>query len=94
MAKGDTNSKFYHARLQWRLLNNKIKGLSINGEWCKELVLIKEEVYQFFASRFTTQSKYRANLDGLQFSCINEVDNEMLCNLFSEDEILGVVREC
>lgn len=34
LAKGDTNSKFYRVRLRWRLLNNKIKGLPINGgEW-------------------------------------------------------------
>ena len=57
-------------------------------------MLIKEEVYQFFASRFTAQSKYGANLDGVQFGCISEANNEMLYNMFSGDEILGPVREC
>ena len=42
LAKGDINSKFYHAKLRWRLLNNEVRGLPINGEWCEEPILIKK----------------------------------------------------
>ena len=30
--KGDANTKFFHSRLRWRLVNNEIKGLFVNGE--------------------------------------------------------------
>jgi len=94
LAKGDSNSKFYHTRLRWRLLNNEIKGLLVNGEWCEEPQLVKEEVYKYFANRFTAQTKWGVNLYGVQFDSINEDDNNFLCSGFSEDKILGVVREC
>jgi len=46
LAKGDTNSIFFHARLRWRLLNNEIKGIPISSVWCEESQLVKEEVYE------------------------------------------------
>ena len=54
MVKGDTNSKFFHASLRWRLLNNEIKGLPINGVWCEEPQLVKEEVLKYFRQVHTT----------------------------------------
>jgi len=29
---GDTNSRFYHSRIKWRLMNNGLNELYIEGE--------------------------------------------------------------
>jgi len=94
LAKGDTNSKFYYARLRWRLLNNEIGGLDINGAWSEEPLMEKEEVFRYFENRFTAQSKRGVNLDGVQFDTINEADNGFLCSVFREDEIKETIGEC
>jgi len=52
IAKGDMNSKFFHSRLRWRMLNNDIKGILINGEWCEDPDQVKSEVRNHFEYRF------------------------------------------
>jgi len=88
------NSKFFHSRLRWRRLNNGIKGTFINEEWCKDPDQVKIEVRKHFENRFQAQTKLRVNLDGVSFSRIDNVDNEVLCNMFSESKILAAVGQC
>jgi len=92
--KGDMNSKFFHSKLRWRRLNNGIKGIFINGEWCEDPYQVKIEVRKHFENRFQAQTKLEVNLDGVAFSRIDNVDNEVLCSVFSESEILDVVGQC
>jgi len=33
----DSNSRFYHAMINWRRLKNEISGVKVNEEWCEEL---------------------------------------------------------
>lgn len=42
---------------------------------------MKEDVFKYFANRFTAQTKSGVNLDGIQFDTINEDDNDLLCNV-------------
>ena len=90
----DTNTKFFHSRLRWRLLNNEIKGLFVNGEWCVERDKVKTEVKKYFENRFQEQPKGVLSLDGVQFRNISAAENEFLCCKFKEDEILEAVKQC
>jgi len=92
--KGDMNSKFFHSKLRWRRLNNEIKGLQTNGVWCEEPDRVKSEVRKFFDTRFEAQPKLGVNLDGVSFSTISTVDNDMLCSMFSEPKILAAISQC
>ena len=56
LEKRDTNSKFFHARMRWRLLRNEIKGVFINGEWQEEPHMVKVEIQKYFANKFLVQS--------------------------------------
>lgn len=55
---------------------------------------MKEEVYKYYANRFIAQNNWGVNLDRVQFSTISEANNDMLCNVFKEGEILVALREC
>jgi len=33
LENGDINTKFFHARLRWRLLMNELKGVHVDEEW-------------------------------------------------------------
>jgi len=74
-------------------MNNEIKGLHINVEWCEEPDRVKNEMVNYFQTRFEAQSKLGVNLYGVPFSTILIVDNEMLCNNFSEPEILAAISQ-
>jgi len=49
--------------MRWRSLNNEIKGLYINGEWCEESQKVKDETLAYFENRFQPQAKLGVNLD-------------------------------
>jgi len=51
-------------------------------------------VREHFEIRFATQPKLGLNLDGVQFTCLSNEDNEMLCCKFSDNEIFEAVTHC
>jgi len=55
IAKRDMNSKFFHSRLRWRRLNNGIKVILINVEWCEDPDQVKSEVRNNFEYRYEAQ---------------------------------------
>jgi len=94
LKKGDTNCRYYHSKIKWRMMNNGIKGLHIEEEWTDNLVRIQVELKSYFQEKFPVQNRLGINLDGIQFRSITEADNEMLCRAFSEQEILEAVGNC
>ena len=63
MEKGDISTRFFHARLRWRLLMNKLKGVHVDGKWREEPQLVKDEILKNFANRFYGQPKWEVYLD-------------------------------
>jgi len=88
LEKGDLNSKFFHSKLRWRRLNNDIKGFVLDGEWCEDPHRVKNAMREHFEIRFGAQPKLGLNLDGVQFRCLSNEDNEVLCCKFNDTEIL------
>jgi len=65
LEKGDLKSKNFQSRLRWRRLNNDIKGLLLDGEWCKDRARFKNEVRGYFKSRLRAQQWLGLKLDGV-----------------------------
>ncbi|XP_071715061.1 uncharacterized protein [Rutidosis leptorrhynchoides] len=53
--EGDENTKYFHSILKRKYSKRNIHGLSINGEWCEDLIDIKEEVFLHFKKLFKKQ---------------------------------------
>jgi len=94
LKSGDTNTKFFHSRLRWRRAKNDIVELCINNTWYDEVSSVKDQVKQYFESRFTTKSEIKLNLDGVRFKSITEANNVQLCSDITELEVLDVVSQC
>ncbi|XP_057429674.1 uncharacterized protein LOC130722842 [Lotus japonicus] len=50
--EGDSNSKYFHALVNWRRKTNSIVGLTIDGNWSEDPIRIKKGVKDFFEARF------------------------------------------
>ncbi|GKA29748.1 hypothetical protein Tco_0715993 [Tanacetum coccineum] len=66
--EGDENSKFFHSYVKRRNNKYNLRGLMINGMWCEDLTLIKEEMARHYKSLFSEGRVLRPI-----FSC-NRVD--------------------
>jgi len=86
--------KFFHCRLRRRRINNDLKGLHIDEAWCEDPVVVKKEAKYYFEARFTAKPWLGFNLDGVEFRSISAADNEMLCSVISEHEILEAIKQC
>ncbi|XP_028059237.1 uncharacterized protein LOC114262975 [Camellia sinensis] len=62
--KGDKNTIFFHIIATKRQNTNAIDSMSVNGELVKELVEVKQAVYDHFRLSFSEQWKYRPKLLG------------------------------
>jgi len=94
LKSGDTNFKFYHSSLRWRIAKNNIVGLRINGARCEEVPTVKGQVKEYFESRFGVSLLSLVNLDGVGFKRISAVDNDLLCDNITEVEVLEAVSQC
>jgi len=48
----DLNAKFFHSPVNWRRARNALHGVFVNGSWCKDKDMVKDEVREFFEDRF------------------------------------------
>lgn len=59
---GDRNTKFFHTQAIVRRRRNKVHGLLLsNGDWCTDLLVLKEETISFFKDLFSSQENYDAH---------------------------------
>jgi len=56
--------------------------------------MVKNEVKKYFKRRFVAQPKLKLDLDTIFFKSIIAIDSEMICGVFSEQEILEAVKQC
>ena len=75
-------------------MRNMIKGVEVNGQWCKDKKVVKSTVEEFFKARFTRESEPLVRLDNVQFNTISDEDNELLVGVVSEEEVNNVVWSC
>lgn len=54
LREGDRNTSYFHRQAVWRAHKNKIKKLKrLDGEWCEDLVEMKEMASGFFRDLYT-----------------------------------------
>jgi len=71
-----------------------IKGIKIQNEWCEDPVLVKNQLKNSSQKRFVESVDVKIGLDNITFPSLNESDNAMLIQSFSEEEIKDVVWDC
>ncbi|GKC36202.1 hypothetical protein Tco_1048586 [Tanacetum coccineum] len=84
--EGDKNSKFFHSHVRRR--NNKcnIRVLMINGIWCEEPKLIKEEIARHFKNLFSKGRKIRPIFCSNKIEKISMEEARLLERGFEEKE--------
>lgn len=92
--EGDANTKFFHTMVNYKRKKNSLLGLHINGEWCEEPRLVKEEVRNFFSQKFRSVSHPLPLLDGVPFSPLSADMSQSLEVPFSADELRDAVWDC
>ncbi|XP_071727153.1 uncharacterized protein [Rutidosis leptorrhynchoides] len=94
MTDGDENSKYFHNSLRRNYNKNNIRGINVNGSWCEDPSVIKEEAVNHFKKIFEDGEIDRPSLAGLNYSPISELEAENLELPFSENEVWESVKCC
>lgn len=94
LKEGDENSGFFHACINSRRRVNHIQALQNNSVWLIEVEEVKQEILNHFTNQFSETTWERPILEGVQFNQLNEEDNNILADQFSEEEIKEAVWDC
>uniref|UniRef100_A0A2N9F9F3 Reverse transcriptase domain-containing protein n=1 Tax=Fagus sylvatica TaxID=28930 RepID=A0A2N9F9F3_FAGSY len=93
LREGDNNTRFFHRIANSNHRFNTIGRLSINGAVTSDQEEIGEGLVNFYSHLFTDDEVRRPLLDGLAFSSIDESDRICLDRSFTEEEVVGVVKD-
>ena len=61
--------------LKWGRMKDAIKGIYIDSEWSEDPTRIKDIIKKQFKERFNVMTSAPIRLDNIEFSNINEEDN-------------------
>ncbi|GKA35558.1 hypothetical protein Tco_0722049 [Tanacetum coccineum] len=93
-SKGDENSKFFHSFVKRRNNKNNIRGLTINGVWCEDPVVIKSAIVSHYIELFSKGSITRPIFCCERIDQISVEDATSLEKEFNEYEVWDTVRGC
>lgn len=63
---GNKNTRFFHTQIVIRRRRNKISGLQIDGNWCDDETVLKQEALSFFKKLFISNEPCNPNSLNLQ----------------------------
>lgn len=66
---------------------NIIRGLSVEGAWMYDPLVVKNKVKEFFESIFKVNPRAGLLLEGVHFSSISPVENVAITTSFGLEEI-------
>ena len=92
--EGDRNSRYFHMLINSHRSTNTLNGVLINGSWVEEPNRVKEEVRSFFQQRYQEPMQSRPVLNGVTFNSIGQHENNLLVEIFTEEEIRRGVWDC
>ncbi|GKD46011.1 hypothetical protein Tco_1270656 [Tanacetum coccineum] len=92
--EGDENLKFFYSFVKRK--NNKcnLRGILVNGVWCKEPVVIKTEIARHYKRLFSETRKSRPIVSNLKVGRISFEDAHRLEIAFSKNEVWESIRGC
>ncbi|KAJ9541443.1 hypothetical protein OSB04_027949 [Centaurea solstitialis] len=91
---GDENSKFFHSLVNQRWRKNNIKGLSSDGVWVENPLVIKKLAKEHFEARFMEQQKERPLFRSGLFNKLSSQDALFLESTITLEEVKGAVWSC
>jgi len=68
--EGDCNSRYFHMLMNSNRRNNAVKGVLIEGSRVEDPTRVKEEIHNFFQSRFNEPDYGRPEINGTRFKGI------------------------
>nr|GEZ00298.1 putative RNA-directed DNA polymerase, eukaryota [Tanacetum cinerariifolium] len=93
-SEGDENYKFFHSYVKRKNNKNSIRGLMVDGEWCKNLKKIKDETHRFYRFIFSERDWLRPSFLSGCMSRLSIEDAKLLEFSFEKKEIWDVVNSC
>jgi len=85
------NSRYFHTVIKWKRSRNGINGMRDNGQWYEDHEVVKGKVRDFFKNRFSRGDSQQVRIDNADFSRISDVNNGMLVERITKEEIKNVV---
>ncbi|KAJ9538526.1 hypothetical protein OSB04_031259 [Centaurea solstitialis] len=92
--EGDENSRFFHAVIRTKFRTNELRGLHINTELIKDPSRLKEEVKDFFETKFSSQKKSGVTLRSKKIKLLQDGEAHLLERAFSEEEVVEAIKGC
>ncbi|KAJ0744136.1 putative RNA-directed DNA polymerase [Helianthus annuus] len=91
---GDENSAFFHRMISINTARNRINGLQFNNRFVTDPDELKEEVRCWFKKQFAEPIRRRPDFSSEGLPSLSEQNGAILCDRFSEKEILLAIRSC
>ncbi|KAJ0923638.1 putative RNA-directed DNA polymerase [Helianthus annuus] len=92
--EGDENSAFFHGYINSRISRSRLNGLFINGDWCTDPTLIKEEIRKFFENKFVEPNPSRPAFTCHHIKKLTNMQSMSLISPFSFNEVKNAVWDC
>ena len=93
LKEGDKKERFFHKMAYSHRRHNDITSLKINGVWVREGQDLKQGIVDAFQTLLTYLGVWRAKLEGLVFSKIDESEAGSLELHFTEEEVWTTLSE-
>ncbi|KAJ0535080.1 putative RNA-directed DNA polymerase [Helianthus annuus] len=91
---GDENSAYFHHIINSNISSNRLNGLMIDGVWVTNPLLMKNSLFEFFASQFTEPMPVRPVLSCPNLASISDEESSCLECPFTLEEIKAAVWDC
>ena len=91
LESGDFIARFFHLTTHWRKAKNQMIGVTINGELCEDLEVVKKGIKAYYAEKLKEKIQFIIGLGNVEFSGTSDEDNQPLTKEFSEEEVKIVV---
>lgn len=83
----DYNSRYFHMLMNSNRRSSAVNGMLIEGAWVEDPIRVKEEICNFFMSRFSEPDLDRPEISGTRFRRIGSQQNDLLVGGLQEEEI-------
>ena len=93
LKEGDKNTKFFHKMDNFHKKHNDITRLKIKGVWFREGHDLQHGIVISFQTLLTEPRDWRANLEGLAFSKLDEREVVSLELPFTGEEVVIALSE-
>ena len=93
MAQGDRNTGFFPRMANSHMRRNHLTKLRIDGIWATEESILKQKIVSAFKTLLIDPGDWRASIDDLSFSRINDEEAARLEMPSLEEEVHSILCE-